>query len=191
MKKIDKPNLEKEAGDTKTLTEEVKEFVEKKEKSKNSLPVVEEKYQEICNLNYVRDGRVRQELKELIDALWKIDGLLMQKTSDHDCSVRYKGRQIVKIVPLKNRWSSQIKGGKIQSATKEQILSVVKDEVANQPKTSKQDDEEVIKKLEERIKNMAKGVKGINVKNFPKTKEFKEWIKSKGYKLDKETLFVS
>ena len=191
MKKIEKPSLEKKADDTKTVTEEVKEFVEKKEKPKASLPEVEEKYQEVANMNYIQDEQARLDVFAIIDEFRKYEQCNLVKTSDHDLSVRVQGKQILRLCPLKKGWSASVRGEKIRKYTKDELLSkAIKVIEKLSPKDSKQGEEEVIKKLEERISKMSKGSKGINVKAFLKNKEFKEWVKKKGYKLDGETLLV-
>jgi len=59
---------------------------------KEKLPIVEEKYQKVCNLNYVQSKEARQELIEIIDELSKDETLVLAKTPNHDLSVRFKGR---------------------------------------------------------------------------------------------------
>jgi len=87
------------------LKEEQQPIVEKEEKpeqeNKASLSQVPEKYQEVCNLQYVRDDKARKQVMEIIDELRQIDNLVLEKTGNHDLSVRFKGRQMVKICPLK------------------------------------------------------------------------------------------
>jgi len=166
------------------------------EKKKDSILKVEEKYQELCNLNYVRSTEARKELKELIDALWKLEEITMQKISNHDLSVRYKGRQLVKICPLKKGWSASVNGGKVQNYSKDEVLSKVKEQmksgIKEQSKSSTiQDDKSVIKKLEERITKLSKGNKGISIKGIKITSEIKKWTKEKGYTLTGETLLVN
>jgi len=198
MKEIEQPSMK--ADETKTtVTEEIAEFQAKKEsprKESKQLANVDEKYQEICNLQYVRSAEARKELMELIDALWKINDIVLSKTSNHDLSVRHKGRQIVKVCPLKKGWSAQIQGSKVQSLTKDQVLSGVKDGIEKGPKEDskpslKQDDKDVIAKLEERITKMGKGSKGISTKGIKLTEEIKNWAKTKGYTLTGETLLVN
>ena len=189
MKKIEQPSLEKKAGD---ISKEVKEFVEKKEKPKNSLPEVEEKYQSVANCKYIQDEQARTDVFAIIDEIRKFEQCNLVKTSDHDLSVRVQGKQVLRLCPLKKGWSASILGEKIQKYTKDELLNKAKKVIEElTPKVSKQDDEEIIKKLEERISKMSKGSKGINVKVFLKNKEFKEWIKQKGYRLNGETLLVN
>ena len=198
MKEIEQPSMK--ADETKTtVTEEIAEFQTKKEppkKEAKQLATVEEKYQEICNLQYVRSADARKELKELIDELEKINDIVLSKSSNHDLSVRHKGRQIVKVCPLKKGWSAQIQGGKVQSYSKEQVLSGVQDGIEKGPKENskpslKQDDNDIIAKLEERIAKMGKGSKGISTKGIKVTAEIKNWIKTMGYTLTGETLLVN
>ncbi|MCK4416146.1 MAG: hypothetical protein KAU84_03245 [Thermoplasmatales archaeon] len=194
MKKIEQPIMK--ADETKTtVTEEIAEFQAKKEspkKESKQLANVEEKYQEICNLQYVRSSEARKELMELIDALWKINDIVLSKTSNHDLSVRHKGRQIVKICPLKKGWSASVDGGKVQSYTKDQVLSGVRVMMTEPHKAiHEQEDKTVIKKLEERIAKMGKGSKGISTKGIKVTAEIKNWAKTKGYTLTGETLLVN
>jgi len=194
MKEIEQASMK--ADETKTtVTEEIAEFQAKKEspkKESKQLATVDEKYQEICNLQYVRSSEARKELMELIDALWKINDIVLSKTSNHDLSVRHKGRQIVKVCPLKKGWSASVNGSKVQSLTKDQVLSGVRDMMTEQPKeVSKDDDKTVIKKLEERIAKMGKGSKGISTKGIKVTADIKNWAKTKGYSLTGETLLVN
>ncbi len=193
MKEIEQPSMK--ADETKTtVTEKIAEFQAKKESKQ--LATVDEKYQEICNLQYVRSAEARKELMELIDALWKINDIVLSKTSNHDLSVRHKGRQIVKVCPLKKGWSAQIQGGKVQSYSKEQVLSGVQDGIDKGPKEDSnpskiQDDNDIIAKLEERIAKMGKDSKGISTKGIKLTAEIKNWAKTMGYTLTGETLLAN
>lgn len=56
-------------------------------KLKATLPQVSEKYQQFCNLQYVRDEKSRNEVMALIDELRNIEGLVLEKTGGHDLSV--------------------------------------------------------------------------------------------------------
>ena len=158
--------------------------------TKEKLGNVEEKYQEVCNLNYIQDKDARDELIEIIDLLRKDESLVLEKTSNHDMSVRFKGRQIVKICPLKKGWSASVNGGRIGSYDKGAILSALKDLKVDPSKVIKKVNDVDIKKLEERIAKMSKDSKGINIKGFQNSKELKDWVGKKGYKLDGETLLV-
>ena len=61
----------------------------KKQKTTSTkLPSVDEKYQAVANLNYVRNAEARKELMGIIDELMAMPGLLLKKTSGHDLSVR-------------------------------------------------------------------------------------------------------
>lgn len=86
-------------------------------------------------------------------------------------------------------------GGKIQSYTKEQILSGIRvAKVADKetpPQKTPEEDKKVIKKLEERIAKMDKTSKGINIKGTKVTSGVKEWVKTKGFKIDGTTLIVN
>ncbi len=190
--------LNQVSGKKADVTKEIQKFVEKKEQAKNStkLPKVDNKYQELANLQYVSDANARKELMEIIDELIKIEGLSLKKTGRHDLSVKLKGKQIVKICPLKKRWSASLNGGKIQSYSKDEVLSKVKEqmksEIKEQSKSSTiQDDKSVIKKLEERIAKLSEGSKGISIKGIKVTSEIKKWVKTKGYTLTGETLLVN
>lgn len=185
MKNIEQPIKDK-AND---LTKQVEQ---KKEQPKNSLPKVEEKYQELCNLQYVKSAEARKELMELIDDLEKIKELTLQKTSNHDLSVRHKGRQIVKVCPLKKGWSASVDGGKVQSLTKEQVMSGVRVMMTEPHKAiHEQEDKTVIKKLEERIAKMSKNNKGIALGKTKITDGIKKWAKKNGYTLTGDTLLVN
>jgi len=157
---------------------------------KEKLPMVEEKYQKLCNLNYCRDKKARKEVKEIIDELSKDKDLVLEKISNHDFSVRFKGRQILKICPLKKGWSASLRGAQIRKDTKENVLSAVRVLKAEPHKIIKQVAEAEIKKLEERIAKLSKGSIGLSIKGFHKTIELKKWIKEKGYKLEGDTLLV-
>lgn len=190
--------LNQVSGKKADVTKEVQKFVEKKEQAKNStkLPKVDNKYQELANLQYVSDANARKELTELIDELIKIEGLSLKKTGGHDLSVKFKGKQIVKICPLKKRWSASLNGGKIQSYSKDVVLGTVKEQMKSDTKEDRkfstlQNNKSVIKKLEERIAKLSKGNKGISIKDIKVTSEIKKWVKAKGYKLTGETLFVN
>ena len=196
MKDIEQPIKDKANDVTKTtVTEEIAESQTKKEspkKESKQLANVDEKYQELCNLNYVRSAEARKELMELIDALWKINDIVLSKTSNHDLSVRYKGRQIVKVCPLKKGWSASVDGGKVQSLTKDQVLSGVRVMMTEPHKVIQgQEDKTVIKKLEDRIAKMSKNNKGIALGKTKITDGIKNWAKTKGYTLTGDTLLVN
>ena len=157
---------------------------------KEKLPIVEEKYQKVCNLNYVKSKDARIELIEIIDELSKDESLVLAKTSDHDLSVRFKGRQIVKICPLKKGWSASLRGAKIQNHDKDSILSAVRVLKLDPEKVMKKCDDIEIERLEERIATLSKSSKGISLKGVHKTNTFNNWVKDKGFKLDGDTLLV-
>lgn len=198
MKAIEQPVKAEET------TKAVEKFVQKKEQAQTKklpppqkdqpLPKVPEEYQDLCNIQYVQDSEVRKELIWIIDELKKIPDLKLEKTAEHDLSAKYKGRTFVKICPLKKSWSASITGGKIQSYTKEQILSGVKvAQVAYKEKPTQktpEEDKKVIEKLEDRIAKMDKKSKGINIKGIKVTSGVQEWAKTKGYKIEGTTLLV-
>jgi hypothetical protein len=182
----------KQASENKPVTEEIKEFVEKKEKQTKSLPDVEDKYQTVANVKYIKDKQARLDVFAIIDEISKFEQCNLFKTSDHDLSVRVQGKQVLRLCPLKKGWSASIRGEKIQKYTKEELLSKVKDAIEEgMPKISKQDDNGVITKLEERINKMSKDSKGISIKGIKLTKEIRKWAKQKGYSLTGETLLVN
>ena len=182
----------KKADDIKPVTEEVKEFVEKKEQPKDKLPEVEAKYQEVANVRYIKDEQARLDVFAIIDEMSKFEQCNLVKTSDHDLSVRVRGKQVLRLCPLKKGWSASVRGEKIQKYTKDELLSKVKEAMEEEmPKTSNQDDNGVIKKLEERISKMSKDSKGISVKGINLTKAVKKWVKTNGYKLSGDTLLVN
>jgi hypothetical protein len=160
------------------------------DKEKAKLPQVPEKYQEVCNLQYVRYAEARDELMEIIEELWKIDGLVLAKTGGHDLSVRYKGRQIVKICPLSKAWSASIMGGGIQRYTKEQVLDSVRHSMAENKSSVSPDGDELIQRLEDRIKKLSPRSKGISLKGLNVTKKVEGWIMENGYSLHGSTLLV-
>jgi hypothetical protein len=155
------------------------------------------KHTEFLNIGYVDNEKVQTELIQIIDELLKIEGIKLSKISGHDLSVKFRGKQLVKICPLKKRYSASLNGGKIQTYSKKEILEFVKDEIAKSPiserngtKEKVTEPEEVIKLLEERISKLSKNSKGISIKGFHITKVLKDWVKSKGYSLDGDTLLV-
>jgi len=182
----------KQASDNKPVTEEVKEFVEKKEQPAKSLPEVEDKYQEVANVKYIKDKQARLDVFAIIDEMSKFEQCKLVKTSDHDLSVRVRGKQVVKLCPLKKGWSASVRGEKIQKYTKDELLSKAKEAMEEEmPKTSNQNDNGIITKLEDRITKMSEGSKGISVKGLKLTKEIKKWAKEHGYTLTGETLLVN
>jgi hypothetical protein len=145
-----------------------------KQNIKIQLPQVPEKYQKLCNLQYVRDEQARKEVMDIIDELGSIEELVLEKTGGHDLSVRFKGRQLVKICPLSKAWSASIQGSKIQRYSKDQVLEQVKKLMESPKSTSTNSD--LIKKLEERIKKLSHKSKGISLKGVDLTKDVELWI---------------
>lgn len=176
------------------MKEKQQPIVEKEEKpeqkNKASLSQVPEKYQEVCNLQYVRDDKARKQVMEIIDELRQIDNLVLEKTGNHDLSVRFKGRQMVKICPLKKDWSASIQGGKIQRYTKDQILEKVRDAMKDASPSNSNDGKDAIKQLEDRVGKMSEKSKGISLKGVDITRKVEDWIKQSGYKLSGSTLLV-
>jgi len=158
-------------------------------KLKATLPQVPEKYQQFCNLQYVRDEKSRNEVMALIDELRKIEGLVLEKTGGHDLSVRFNGRQLVKVCPLSKAWSASIQGAPIQRYSKKQILEQVRALVNGSPKSASTDSA-LIKKLEDRISKLSPKSKGISLKGVEVTKEVEAWMKKKGYTMYDELLLV-
>lgn len=202
MKGIEQPIIQPvKAEDT---TKAVDKFVQKKEQAQTKkslppqkdqpLPKVSEEYQELANIEYTKDSEARKELFWIIEELRKIPDLKLEKTAGHDLSAKYKGRTLVKICPLKKSWSASINGSKIQSYTKEQILSGVRvAQVADKetpPQKTPEEDKKVITKLEERISKMDKTSKGISLKGIKVTSGVSEWVKTKGYTIEGTTLLV-
>ena len=136
---------------------QVQKTTEAPKKEKAKLPQVPEKYQKLANLQYVRDDKARGELMKMIDELVLIEGLVLEKTGGHDLSVRYKGRQIVKICPLSKAWSASIYGSNIQRYTVEHVLEIVRQVVSDSSSNTSTADSEMIKKLEDRIRKMYRG----------------------------------
>jgi hypothetical protein len=60
-------------------------------------------YQDLCNIGFVEDKNAQREIIEIIEELQKIEGLVFAKVGGHDLSVRMKGRQVVKVCPLRKR----------------------------------------------------------------------------------------
>ncbi|MCK4902228.1 MAG: hypothetical protein KAS76_02640 [Thermoplasmatales archaeon] len=181
--------LDISSGKKADVTEEIQKFVKKKEQDTHSTEV---DYLQYANVNYMKDDKSKQEVKSLIDELVKIEGLSLKKTGGHDLSVRYKGRQLVKICPLKSRWSASIGGGKIQSYTNEQVMSGVRMMMTDPYKEiSNDDDKVVIEELEQRISKMSKNSKGISTKGVKLTKQVTTWAKSNGYTVTGDTLLIN
>ena len=88
------------------------------------LPGVAEQYPNLANLNYVQDAKARQDIIDEVDAI-EDELLVMSKTSEHDLSVRYNGRGLIRVCPLKTQMSASINGGKIEKHTKAQILKAI------------------------------------------------------------------
>jgi len=127
---------------------------------------------------------------EIIDELRQIDDLVLEKTGSHDLSVRFKGRQMVKICPLKKDWSASVQGGKIQRYTKEQILEKARDAMKDASPGNSNDGKDVIKQLKDRVGKMSEKSKGISLKGVDITRKVEDWIKQSGYKLSGSTLLV-
>jgi len=142
----------------------------------------------------VKKKRYGKIENEIIEELWKIDGLVVEKSSGHDLTARYKGRQILRLCPLKNSYSASIRGGQIQRYTKDLLLNQVREELKREPSKVRQQkptDEHIIEALESRIEHMDKGSKGISTKGLKMTDGIKKWVKQNGYSLTGETLLVN
>lgn len=177
-------------SEKKTEKEVAEKLAESYKQEKAKLPQVPEKYQKVCNLQYVRDDEARAELMKLIDELVLIEGLVLEKTGGHDLSVRYKGRQLVKICPLSKAWSASIQGSNIQRYTVEQVLEKVRQVVSESSSNTSKADSEMIKKLEDRISKMSEKSKGISLKGVDVTKGVESWMKEQGYTLYDDLLLV-
>ena len=202
MKEIEQTINVKAGDNKKSVTEELQKLQQKKEQIKNSknsttkkqLSGVEEKYQLVANLNYCQSEDVRSEIIEIIEELWKIEGLVIEKSSGHDLTCRYKGRQVLRLCPLKNSYSASIRGGQIQRYTKDILLNQVKEELKREPSKVRQQkltDEHIIEALESRIEHMDKGSKGISTKGIKLTDGVQKWVKQNGYSLSSETSLVN
>lgn len=202
MKEIEQTNNVKAVDNKKSVTAELQKLQEKKEQVKNSknsttkkqLSGVDEKFQAVANLNYCQSNEIRNEIIEIIEELWKIEGLVVEKSSDHDLTARYNGRQLIRLCPLKASFSASIRGGQIKRYTKDILLKQVKEELKREPSKIKQQkptDEHIIEALESRIENMDKGSKGISTKGLKITDGIKKWVKQNGYSLTGETLIVN
>ena len=114
-----------------------------------------------------------------MEELWKIDGLVIEKSCGYDLTARYKGRQVLRLCPLKNSYSASIRGGQIQWYTKDIILNQVKEELKREPSKVRQQkpiDEHIIEALESRIEHMDKGSKEISTKGLKITDGIKKWV---------------
>ena len=202
MKEIEQTNNVKAGDNKKSVTESLQQIQAKKEQIKNSknsttkkqLSGVEEKYQQVANLNYCQSEDVRNEIIEIIEELWKIEGLVIEKSSGHDLTARHKGRQLLRLCPLKNSYSASVRGGQIQRYTKDILLNQVKEELKREPSKVRQQkptDEHIIEALECRIENMGAESKGISTKGLKITDGIKKWVKQNGYSLTGETLLVN
>ena len=202
MKSIEQTINVKADDNKKSVTKALQQIPAKKEQVKNSknsimkkqLSGVEEKYRQVANLNYCQSEDVRNEIIEIIEELWKIEGLVIEKSSGHDLTARFKGRQVLRLCPLKNSFSASIRGGQIQRYPKDILLNKVKEELKKEPSKVRQQkptDEHIIEALECRIENMSKDSKGISTKGLKITDGIKKWIKQNGYSLTGETLLVN
>jgi len=190
-----------EAGDQEDQTKTKAKAPPKKEVQK-PLPEVEEKYQNLANLNYQTDATARQAIIDIIDEVDAIEDelLVMSKTSEHDLSIRYNGRTLIRVCPLKTQMSASINGGKIERTDKEEVLKSFHklyedaqkdhDKAVQQAEKAKAEDAKIIQGLEARIAKLDAKSKGINLGKLKVTEGITNWIAEKGYVLEGTNLNV-
>lgn len=180
-----------------------KKSAQRRNSKKKQLPNVEG-YGELCNVNYIQNEQARGEVIEVIGALQKIDGIVLRKVSGHDLSVKMRGRQILKICPLRDRWSASVNGSKIQGYTVKQVLDAVNEAVKEMQKKpiiktaveTKEDSritgKKAIKMLEEKVAGLSKTSIGFQIpRNVRVDKEVKQWAKRNGYTLTADKIMLN
>lgn len=122
---LDKLKLQQATMKTpKKATKKVESKPLEKESSK-PLPEVDEKYQSLANLNYMTDAKAQREVIDIINEVEKIDGVSLRKSSDHDLTILFEGRTLVRICPLKKSYSASLNGGKIENHSKDEIIKAI------------------------------------------------------------------
>ena len=106
------------ADDSQPTTQPVKE-------TPKVLPKVDKHYQSLANVEYIRDEKVRNEFTELIDSIEKIEGVDMRKTSNHDLTVMFEGKSLVRLCPLRADYSSSINGSSIGDHSRADIMRAI------------------------------------------------------------------
>jgi hypothetical protein len=191
-----------EAGDQEEQPVEEEPKTKTKTPPSKPLPDVAEQYQNLANLNYQTDEKARQDIIDIIDEVDAIEDelLVMSKTSEHDLSIRYNGRGLIRVCPLKTQISASINGGKIEKHTKAEILDAFRkvysdaqkehSKAVAQAEKQKADDEKSIADLEARIAKLDAKSKGINLGKTKVTEGITNWIAEKGYVLEGSNLNV-
>lgn len=177
--------------------EEIKKTLKKKLKKR--LPEVDEKYQELGNIQYIQDEVKRKEYIQILDEFLEKENVLVKKINNHDTVVKCRGRIVLKLCPLRKSFSSSIMGvndGQIQRYTKAEIIQKTKEALARIPKkpvkaSTIRNDEEVIADLEKRIAIMSEGSKGVKLARGTYSKAVKDWASKNGYTISGETVFVN
>jgi hypothetical protein len=183
-------------------TEQPKTKASKKTTPSKPLPEVDDKYQNLANLNYQTDAKARQAIIDIIDEVSAIEDelLVMSKTSEHDLSIRYNGRTLIRVCPLKTQMSASINGAKILRTDKEEVLKsfhkLYEDakkehsKAVAQAEKAKADDEKSISEIEARIAKLDAKSKGINLGKLKVTEGITNWVAEKGYVLEGTNLNV-
>jgi len=159
-------------------------------------------YQDLANVNYMRTQEARQELISIIDEINQVDDelLVMSKTSEHDLSIRYNGRTLIRVCPLKEEISASINGGKIEKTDKDTVLKSFHkiyekakgehQKAVEQAEKQRAEDEATIKELEAKIAKLDKNHKSIALGKVKVTEAISNWISEHKYVLSGNTLTV-
>jgi len=174
---------------------------EKKKHKKEKMSDEDSEWQEVINLNNCQNTESRKQIKQILDELKQIDGLVMQKICTHDLSAKLNGRVLCRICPLKQGWSGSITTGKIKRYTVNQFIEELQKAHKEMPKRpclplknksiKTQNDAEVIADLERRISKMSKNSKGVKLVKGTYSKNVTDWVSKNGYTISGETVFVN
>ena len=107
---------------------------EKKKHKKEKMSDEDSEWQEVINLNNCQNTESRKQIKQILDELKQIDGLVMQKICTHDLSAKLNGRVLCRICPLKQGWSGSITTGKIKRYTVNQFIEELQKAHKEMPK---------------------------------------------------------
>jgi len=158
---------------------------EKKKHKKEKLLDEDSEWLEVINLNNCQNAESRKQIKQVLEEIKKIDGLMMQKICTHDLSAKLNGRVLCRICPLKQGWSGSITTGKIKRYTVNQFIEEMQKVHKEMPKRlslpvknrsiKTQNDAGVIADLEGRISKMSKNSKGVKLLKGTCNKAVKDW----------------
>ena len=166
---------------------------ERKKHKKEKLSNEDSKWLEVINLNNCQNVESRKQIKQVLEELKKIDGLVMQKICTHDLSAKLNGRVLCRICPLKQGWSGSITTGNIKKYEVNQFIEELQKAHKEMPKPRKNSNksklniqlkgEEAVKFLEEKVAGLSKTSKGFQVPSGIRVTdpEVKDWIKENQY----------